>query len=343
MMTKKIADENIEKIRKLIETKDKIVIVTHLSPDGDAIGSSLGLYHFLNVIEKDVNIVIPNAFPEFLSWIKGNKEIVHFDKYAEFGTKLINEADLLFCLDFNTPKRVGEVRDAVINSSAVKVLIDHHLNPDDFCDVVVSHPEISSTSELIFRLICRMGFFELINKRCAESIYMGMMTDTGAFTYNSNDPDIYFIISQLLKKGINKDEIYRNVYNNNSEDRVRLNGFAVTERMTVFTQYNTAIISLSMEDLRRYNYKNGDTEGIVNIPLSIKDIIFSIFIREDRDKIKLSFRSVGDFPANRVANEFFNGGGHLNAAGGEFTGSLEEAVRSFEKILPEYEDLLLKQ
>ncbi len=343
MMTKKIADENIEKVRKLIETHDKMVIVTHLSPDGDAVGSSLALYHFLNAIENNVTVVVPNGYPAFLSWIKGCKEIVIFDKYPDFATQLIEEAELIFCLDFNTPKRAGSMAEVLVKSKAKKVLIDHHLNPDTFCDVTISHPDISSTSELIFRLICRMGSFDLINKRCAESIYVGMMTDTGAFTYNSNNEDIYFIISQLLKKGIDKDAIYRSVYNNNSVDRVRLMGYALTEKMNIYPTYKTAIINLSLDDLNKHNYQSGDTEGVVNIPLTIKDIVCSIFVREDKEKIKLSFRSTGDFPVNKIASDHFGGGGHLNAAGGDFYGTLEETIVCIENILPEYEHLLPKE
>ena len=345
MMVKKISEENIEKAEKLIKSSDKIVIITHISPDGDAIGSSLGLYHFLNVMEKEVNIIIPNGFPAFLSWLSGSKEIVQYDRYTEFAGKLIEEAELIFCLDFNVLRRLNGasngLSEAVKNSSAKKVMIDHHPNPDPFCDVVISHPEISSTSELVFRLICRIGSFDLIDKRSAESIYTGMMTDTGAFTHNSNDPDIYFIISQLLKKGIDKDVIYRNIYNNNSFDRVRLHGFAVHERMKIYPKYKTAVIRLSLEDLKNHNYKNGDTEGIVNIPLTIHDIVFSVLIREDKDKINLSFRSIGSFPADLPATEHFGGGGHHNASGGEFFGSFADAINYVEKMLPQYEQLLI--
>jgi len=304
------------------------------------------LYHFLSVAGKNVNIVVPNGFPAFLSWLKGTKEIIHYDRQPEFAERLIAEAELIFCLDFNVLKRLnGATSDglsqAVKNASAKKVLIDHHPNPDPFCDVVISHPEISSTSELVFRLICRIGSFDLIDKHSAESIYTGMMTDTGAFTYSSNDPDIYFIISQLLKKGIDKDVIYRNIYCNNSFDRVRLNAFAVYERMKIYEQYKTAVICLSLEDLKNHNYKNGDTEGIVNIPLTIHNIVFSVLVREDKDKINLSFRSIGNFPADVPASEHFGGGGHFNAAGGEFFGTFADAIKRVEEILPQYEQLLL--
>ena len=224
-------------------------------------------------------------------------------------------------------------------------MIDHHPFPEEFCKITISHPEISSTSELIFRVICRLGYFEDITKEGAECIYTGMMTDTGGFTYNSNDREIYFIISELLSKGIDKDEIYRKVYHTYSEDRLRLMGFVLYSKMIVFPEFKSALITLTQEEQDRFNYTKGDTEGFVNIPLSIKDIRFSVFLREDKEKgmIKISLRSVGDFPCNQVATEFFNGGGHLNASGGEFYGSIPEAVELFKKALVKYQDLLVNK
>ena len=217
MLSKVIAQANIDHAEKWFERADKIVIVTHVSPDGDAIGSSLGLWHFLESQEKTVNVIVPNAFPDFLRWMPGAKDIIRYDKYTEFANKLLNEADVICCLDFNALSRIDAMADAVAQSPARKMMIDHHLNPEAFCRIIISHPEISSTSELVFRLICRLGYFEDITKEGAECIYTGMMTDTGGFTYNSNDREIYFIISELLSKGIDKDEIYRKVYNTYSE------------------------------------------------------------------------------------------------------------------------------
>lgn len=213
-------------------------------------------------------------------------------------------------------------------------MIDHHLNPEAFCKIIISHPEISSTSELVFRLICRLGYFEDITKEGAECIYTGMMTDTGGFTYNSNDREIYFIISELLSKGIDKDEIYRKVYNTYSEGRLRLMGYVLYDKMQVFPQFNSALIWLTKEEQSKFQYVKGDTEGFVNIPLSIKNIIFSVFLREDTEKnmIKVSLRSVGTFPCNKVAAEFFNGGGHLNASGGEFYGTMDEAIDCLNRL-----------
>ena len=204
MLSKVISQANIDHVEKWFERAEKIVIVTHVSPDGDAIGSSLGLWHFLESQEKNVNVIVPNAFPDFLRWMPGAKDIIRYDKYKEFADKLIAEADVICCLDFNALSRIDAMADAVAASKGRKMMVDHHLYPGDFCRIVISHPEISSTSELVFRLICRLGYFEDITKEGAECIYTGMMTDTGGFTYNSNNREIYFIISELLSKGIDK-------------------------------------------------------------------------------------------------------------------------------------------
>lgn len=343
MLTKVIAQAEIDHVEKWFERAEKIVIVSHVSPDGDAIGSSLGLYHFLNGLDKTVNVIVPNYFPDFLHWMPGAKDVIIYNRYKEFADKLIREADVICCLDFNVLSRIDEMEEAVKNSPARKMMVDHHLYPGDFCKIVISHPEISSTSELVFRLICQLGNFGDISKEGAECIYTGMMTDTGGFTYNSNDRDIYFIISELLSKGIDKDEIYRKVFNTYSEGRLRLMGYVLYERMQVFPEFNAALIWLNRAEQKRFHYSKGDTEGFVNMPLSIKGIRFSAFLREDteKDMIKVSLRSVGSFPCNQLAAEFFNGGGHLNASGGEFYGTMDEAIDLFKQALVKYETLLL--
>lgn len=337
MITKIIPEEKIQKAKKYVEKGDNFVIITHVSPDGDALGSSLGLYHFLNAYGKDnVTVIVPNDFPQFYKWMPGAKEIVIHERYPEFAERLIGEADVLFCLDFNETKRVEKVARPLLDAPGRRILIDHHLNPADFCRVTMSYPEISSTSELIFRFICRMGMFDLLTKQVAECIYTGMMTDTGAFTYNSNNPEIYAIIEELIKKGIDKDAIYRKVFQVYSESRLRLQGYALYEKMKLYPEKHTALISLSHKELKRFNFRPGDSEGFVNMPLSIEGIMFSVFIREDKDYVKISLRSVGNFPCNKFAATYFNGGGHKNASGGEFFGQLEEAIAIFEKALAEF-------
>ena len=341
MLNKIIAEENIQKGKKLVNKYDKILIVTHTSPDGDALGSSLALYHFLTEYGKQANVVVPNEFPDFLQWMPGADQIIIAEKSPSIAAEVFEAAELIFLLDFNVLKRIDQLESLVNNSSASKILIDHHLDPDIFCDVIISHPEISSTSELIFRFICRMGLFEDIDKSCAECIYTGMMTDTGAFTFNSNSPAIYYIISELLRKGVDKDAIYSRIYCNYSARRVRMQGYVLYHKMKIFKDYKTALISLSYEEHQRFRSQKGDTEGFVNIPLTIKKIMFSAFIREEKDVVRISLRSRDNFPANRFAKEVFGGGGHLNASGGEFYGKLEDAIRLFEEALPRYKHLLI--
>jgi phosphoesterase RecJ-like protein len=341
MLTKIIAQSNIDHFTKWFERAEKIVIVSHVSPDGDAIGSSLGLWHFLMSQGKNAYVIVPNAFPDFLKWMPGSRDILLYDRYKDFANRLMAEADIICCLDFNALSRIGDVAAGVEASPAHKILIDHHLHPDDFCSIVISHPEISSTSELVFRLICRMGYFSDISREAAECIYTGMMTDTGGFSFNSNRAEIYFIISELLSKGIDKDDIYRKVYNTYSESRLRLMGHVLT-RMRIYEECRAALLTLTVEEQSRFKYIRGDSEGFVNIPLSIKNVCFSGFLREDteRDLIKVSLRSVGDFPCNKLAAEYFNGGGHRNASGGEFYGTMEGAVARFEEALKAFEPLL---
>lgn len=341
MLTSIIEQEKIEHFNRWLNKAENIVIVSHISPDGDAIGSSLGLWHFLQSQEKEAHIIVPNAFPDFLKWMPGSKEILLYDKQAEAADKLIAAADIICCLDFNALNRIDNMAEAVKASPARKILIDHHLHPETFCHITISHPHISSTSELVFRFICRLGCFEDITREGAECIYTGMMTDTGGFTFNSNNREIYFIISELLSKGIDKDDIYRKVFNTYSESRLRLMGHVLTH-MFVYRKHHAALISLTKKEQERFNYIRGDSEGFVNIPLSIRGVKFSCFLREDTERpmIKISLRSTGSFPCNQVAAEFFNGGGHLNASGGEYYGNIEDARRLFEEALEKYKPLL---
>ena len=340
MISKIISEDLIHKTEKLINASEKIAIVVHTGPDGDAMGASLGLWHYLMTIEKEPVVIVPDALPSFLKWMPGTECLLVYSENAETCEKILAGADLIFALDFNVLSRVGKMENALRNATAPKILVDHHLHPEDFAKVTISYPEISSTSELVFRLICRMGNFSKINLAGAECILTGMMTDTGGFSYNSNSPEIYSIVHELLKLGVDKDEIFRKVFNTFSESRLRLTGYALYEKMKVYPANKAALITLNAEELKRFDYQIGDTEGLVNMPLSIENVIFSVFMREERDKIKVSLRSVGTFPANKVAADLFNGGGHLNAAGGESYTSLEEAVRKFEEALDDYKDFL---
>ena len=340
-MLNRLLDENkIKELRKLLKTCDNIVITSHIAPDGDAIGSSLGLAGVLNAIGKTVKVITPDMPPRNLMFLPGAKEIVVYSKYSEFAEKLIHDADLIFALDYNDLKRIDKVGDAVASSTAPKVMIDHHLMPSDFVDVKISHPEVSSTSMLVFRVLCRLELFPYIDKNVAACIFTGMMTDTGNFSYNSNDPDLYVVISELLKKGINKDAIYSKVYNSNTADRLRLNGYAIAQKMKVYENYRGALITLTRDELNSFHYQKGDTESLVNMPLSVPELVFSFFLREENDYIKVSSRSKGNFPVNKICEDHFNGGGHKNAAGGEFFGSMDDAIARFEQVIPDYLHLI---
>ena len=258
---------------------------------------------------------------------------------------MLQKADLIFCLDFNGTNRVDEMKDALEQATARKIMIDHHLDPCMDTVLTVSHPQMSSTSELVFRLIWQLGGFEEMSRKCAVCIYCGMMTDTGGFTYNSNQPEIFFIVSQLLTKGIDKDKIYRNVFNNFSPWAIRLRGYLMSQKLNIFNDLHASYFTISRRDMRDFHFMKGDAEGLVNEPLKIKGMRLSVSLREDdrRDNtIWVSLRSVDDFPCNLVASEFFNGGGHLNASGGRLNCTLDEAERVVRRAFAHYEDLLTK-
>ena len=340
MISKIIAEDLIHKAKDAITEAEKIAIVVHVGPDGDAMGASLGLWHYLMTLEKEPVVIVPTAFPDFYAWMPGAESVVVYEITPQVAEEKLNGADLIFALDFNVISRLGDMSDVVLKAPAKKIMVDHHLHPGDFAKVVISYPEISSTSELIFRMICRLGDFSKINLACAECIYTGMMSDTGGFTYNSNNQEIYIIISELIKIGVDKDEIYRMVFNTYSEHRLRLMGYCLYHKMKVYPEYKAALITLSTKEMKEFNFQNGDSEGFVNIPLSISGVDFSVFMREDSKKIKISLRSQGTFPTNKFSADIFNGGGHLNASGGESYTTMEEAVRKFEEALPLYKDFL---
>ncbi len=333
MITKIILEEKISAVFKLINAAENIVITAHKGPDGDAVGSSLGLYHFLYTLEKKATVILPDTPSASLDCLPSFNDIITYDKNKEEAEEIIKNCDLIFCLDFNKLDRLGTLSTLIEEVTCPKILVDHHLNYDNFADVIISHPEMASTSELVFRLICRMGYFSDMTLQTAECICAGMLTDTGGLAFNSNHPEIYTIFAELLKKGVDKDALYRKLFNSYTESRMRLMGFFLN-KMTIIPESQTAIITLSKEELERFDYKKGDTEGFVNMPLSIKGIRCSIFCREDNDKIKISMRSVGDYSVNDLANRTFGGGGHKNAAGAESKLTMEETIN---KIIEELE------
>ena len=329
-----------ERLNSFIDDAKHIVIFSHRSPDGDAIGSSLGWAAYLKQRGKDdVKVIVPDMFPNFLQWLPGSMDILRYDKKAEEVERAAKEADLMFCLDFNDASRTAEVEPLIAESNARKVLVDHHLNPSVEVDITVSHPEACSTCELVFRLIWQLGGFDDMDKSVAVPIYCGMMTDTGGFTYNSTRPEIFFIISQLLTKDINKDKIYRNVFNNYSLWRMRLLGYVMYAKLNVIPECHAAYFTLTRQDLKHFHFIKGDAEGLVNMPLQIKGMKLSISLREDTEKpntIWISLRSVDDFPCNKLAEMYFNGGGHLNASGGHLNCSMDEAEMIVNKAIREF-------
>ncbi len=312
------------------------MITTHKSPDGDAIGSSLALYHFLKKKGKEVAVVVPDAFPDFLNWMKESSSIIHFDTSASKAENLISKADLLFALDYNALGRIGDLSVPVSETMAIKVVIDHHQDPQKFADHYIVDTECCSTSQLIYEFIENLGELDKMDKEIGECIYCGIMTDTGSFRYPSTSSKTHQIIGNLIKLGVDGSKIHQEVYDTYSEQRLRLLGYALTEKMKVFPEYGAAYISLSQEELKRFSFKKGDTEGLVNYPLSIDGIKFSILITEKEDNISMSFRSKDDFYVNKIANEHFNGGGHIYAAGGMLETSLEEALNLVEAVIKQY-------
>lgn len=340
MISKIIKEDLIQETKSEIESVNDIVIVSHISPDGDAIGSSLGFANFLAGLDKRVTVIVPTAFPNYFNWMPGASDILVYEESKEKSDEAIKSAELIFALDFNELKRIGDMAFLVADSPAKKILVDHHINPGSFADIVISYPDMSSTAEMIFRLICRMGYFTDMTLECAQCIFVGMMTDTGSFSYNSNQPEIYSIISELIKKGVDKDEIHRRVFDNYSESRFRMMGYMLSNKMKIYEEYGAALMCLTKEELAQFNYQPGDAEGFVNMPLSIKGIVFTAFFKEDEEKIRISFRSQGDIPVNEFSASYFAGGGHKNAAGGQLFLSMDEAIRLFEEKLPTMSECL---
>ena len=336
-------DSQLAQLDQLISDAQNIIVTCHKSPDGDAIGSCLGWAEYLRSRGKEPTVIVPDQFPDFLLWMPNTEKIVRYDKHREKCDMLFKIADLVFCLDFNTPSRVNEMEQALVGSTAPKVLIDHHLDPDVPAVFIVSHPEACSTSELIFRIVWQLDGFKDLSRQFAIPVYCGMMTDTGGFLYNSSRPEIYFIIGELLTKHIDKDRISRNVYHNYSEDRIRLMGYVMYEKLVYLSDFHTAFYTLTKEEQKRFHFVKGDAEGLVNIPQQIKGLRLSISLREDSEKPNLvwvSLRSVDNFPCNKMAAEFFNGGGHLNASGGHLDMTIDEAVKVVSQAVTAYSDLL---
>jgi bifunctional oligoribonuclease and PAP phosphatase NrnA len=334
--------QDIQKIKELLSQPKRILITTHHKPDGDALGSSLGLYHFLLKQGHDVVVVSPSDYPVFLHWMPGNIAVINFMEEKEKALKLLANSEVIFCLDLNSLARLHELGDHVKNSPAIKIMIDHHLEPEGFDDHRIWNPDAAATCELVYDFIDLSGGSHLIDKVIATCLYTGILTDTGSFKYSATTAKIHRIAANLLEKGVDNSKIHDFIFDTSSENRLRFTGYCITNKMMVNQELKTAYISVAAAELEKYGIKTGDTEGLVNYPLSIGGIVFVALIIERGDVVKLSFRSKGEFPANEVAKKYFEGGGHLNAAGGRSELSLEETVQKFISVLPEYKELLVK-
>lgn len=333
-------EQEVEQVRKLLEKGGRVVIVTHQSPDGDAIGSALGLYNFLVNEGFSVGVVTPDKYPAFLQWLPGNDSVFRYEDDKEKGDRLVKAADLLFCLDFNSLSRLDAMAGSVEEAGGRKVLVDHHPEPGDFAEVVLSDTESSSTAQLVYELITAIGGGSAVNRAIGECLYVGIMTDTGSFRFSSTSARTHRITAELIEKGVDSAVVQDRVYDTNSFDRMRLLGYALSEKLEIYPEFCAAVMVLSEKELHRFNAQKGDTEGFVNYALSVKGTNMAVFITQRKGIVKLSFRSKGNIPVNDIAREHFGGGGHINAAGGRSEESLEETHRRLIGLLPRYKGIL---
>lgn len=336
-------DLKVQQAERLISKASNIVITAHKSPDGDAVGSSLALMHYLNQRGKSATVLLPDGFADYLKWMSGVEQIAYFDADPTKANQLIEEADLLFCLDYNVLSRTGKEMEAALTAQVGKtpfILIDHHQGPDGFPDVLISDTSSCSTAQLIWEFIEKLDGKNTLDAASGACIYCGIMTDSGSFRFPSVTPDTHRIAAELLQIGVDHADIHRKVYDTNLLDRLKLVGYALSEKLVVLPEYHAAYISLSKEELTRFNYRPGDTEGLVNQALSIEGVNMAAFIREGNSEIKLSLRSQGPFKVNEFAAKYFNGGGHNNAAGGAVKRTLEEVIAQFNEAVPHYKDEL---
>lgn len=331
-----VKETTIRQLKEFVDKAENIVIIPHHNPDGDAIGASLSWYGVLKQLGKNANVISPNSFPEFLEWMAGAEDVVNFETQKSRAISLLNSAELLFFLDFNGLSRIKKMQSAVERCSGKRVMIDHHPDPDNIADIMISETKASATCELMYDVITQSGWKGLLNKELAECIYAGIMTDTGSLSYNSSRPEIYSIVGDLVGIGVDKDKVHKLVFHSNSFSRMKLLGYALGSKMNRLEDAPAAYIALTDHELKKYDFKPGDSEGFVNYPLWIEGISISALFMEHSDKIKVSFRSRGTFPVNKFSEKYFNGGGHVNAAGGEFLGTLENAVDTFKTKLPEF-------
>ncbi|MCB0770432.1 MAG: bifunctional oligoribonuclease/PAP phosphatase NrnA [Flavobacteriales bacterium] len=332
-----VPEDQLEKLQVLLDKPKRLAIVSHFNPDGDAIGSSLGLMHVLRSAGHTVNVVMPNTPATFLDWLPGRKELLCFDASPDASASTIRTSDILFCLDFNRLDRIGALEQAA-RKAPLKVLIDHHQDPDDFADASFSDISASSTCQMVYDIVKGLGLSGSIGSDAATCLYTGLVTDSGSFRYRSTTPHTMRVAADLMERGVDIDHVHGAIMDTNSEDRLKLLGYTLSEGMTVHHELCTAVLALSKEQLARFNFQAGDTEGFVNYGLSIMGMRLSAFFVERPDLVKISLRSKGDLPVDRFLKEHFNGGGHANAAGGRSELSLQATVDRFMALLPAFLD-----
>ncbi|MBY0542410.1 MAG: DHH family phosphoesterase [Sphingobacteriaceae bacterium] len=334
---------SISELKTLLATPQRIVITTHHKPDGDAMGSSLGLYAFLIQKGHHVAVITPTDYPDFLHWMPNNSNVIIYTEAQEEAIQLVKDANLIFCCDFNTLNRINELGEHIRNADGLKLMIDHHLDPEDFDDYRHWNINACAAAQLVYDFIVNeLKEPELINKDVASCLYTGIMTDSGSFRFPSANSTVYRIGADLIDAGAEHWRIHQLVYDNASENRLRFLGHCLSNKLEILREFNTAIITVTADELKNYEIATGDTEGIVNYALSINGIKLAAFIIERPDNVKLSLRSTGDFPANEICKKYFNGGGHRNAAGGASSKNLIDTILEFKSILPEYKKQLLQ-
>lgn len=324
----------MQELKNLLSAKQNVVITTHVNPDGDAIGSSVALLNFLIKMGHDVSVIVPNDYPDFLKWMKNDELIINYSNSKNESQEKIKNASLIFCLDFNNLNRINEIGDYISESKAKKVLIDHHLDPSDFYDFKIHDVKASATAELVYNFLIKLDS-NAVDKDISEALYTGILTDTGSFKF-SMSPKVHKIVSDLMIRGVDIGFINNKIYDSNSLDKLKLIGYALSEKLEVISNGNAAYIVLSRKDLKDHNFKKGDTEGLVNYALSISNVNMAVLIIETKERIKFSFRSIGQFSVNEFAKKYFNGGGHKNAAGGSLEDKLSVALEKFLKDISKY-------
>ncbi|WP_452219207.1 DHH family phosphoesterase [Lacinutrix undariae] len=333
--------QDILNVKQLLSSPQNIVIIPHKNPDGDAIGSTLGLYHYLKMGNHNVTVIAPNDYPHFLKWVPGETSILKYDAQHDESNTLLQAANIIFTLDFNALNRIGNMANAVANTEAIKIMIDHHQQPDDYALYTYSDVSMSSTCEMVYNFIEMLDDVDKVNSDIATCLYTGIMTDTGSFRFSSTTSKTHQVIAHLIDKGANNSQIHNNIYDTNSYEQLQLLGCALSN-LKVIPEYKTAFITLSQKELNKFNFKKGDTEGVVNYGLSLEGVVFAaIFIESHQDNIiKISLRSKGEFSVNEFSRAHFEGGGHTNAAGGKSDLDLEATVEKFISILPSYKQEL---